>query len=111
MIGYDSTWHRDVGYGVPAFCDHPRCNVEIDRGLAYRCGEGRRVGCGLFFCYADLDHEQLCSRCRNRKPAFDPKPDHPRWVKHKLTDESWAEWRAENPEVVATLKTLSEAVK
>src|SRR4051812_7048849 len=23
-IGYDSNWQRDIGYGVPAFCDHPQ---------------------------------------------------------------------------------------
>ena len=37
-IGYDSNWDRDIGYGVPAYCDHPDCNEEIDRGLSYVCG-------------------------------------------------------------------------
>jgi hypothetical protein len=45
-----------------------------------------------------LDHRQLCANCaRNRKP-FKAKPDHPEWVKHVLTDESWKQWRDENPE-------------
>lgn len=39
-IGFDSNWNRDIGYGVPAFCDHPGCTAEIDRGLAYVCGGG-----------------------------------------------------------------------
>jgi hypothetical protein len=37
-IGYDGRWKRDIGYGVPAYCDHPGCNEEIDRGLAHVCG-------------------------------------------------------------------------
>ena len=36
-IGYDGRWERDIGYGVPAVCDHPDCNVRIDRGLDYVC--------------------------------------------------------------------------
>ena len=52
-IGYDEKWARDIGYGVPAVCDHPDCDARIDRGLSYVCcnqeprgGEG----CGLYFC-------------------------------------------------------------
>ena len=51
-LGYDSNWNRDIGYGVPAYCDHPYCNEEIDRGLSYVCGDalyGGDRGCGLFF--------------------------------------------------------------
>lgn len=43
-IGYDNNWKRDIGYGVPATCDHPDCNEEIDRGLAYVCGNEPRGG-------------------------------------------------------------------
>ena len=56
-IGFDSNWNRDIGYGVPAVCDHPKCNAEIHRGLAYVCGGqpyGGEKGCGLFFCYEHL---------------------------------------------------------
>jgi hypothetical protein len=52
-IGWDGTWKRDIGYGVPAYCDHPECSAEIDRGLSYVCGGdpyGGEHGCGLFFC-------------------------------------------------------------
>lgn len=98
-IGFDRNWQRDIGYGVPAFCDHPRCSAEIDRGLSYVCGGhpyGEPGGCGLYFCGRHLSaFGQLCSRCRNRKPPFMPKPDHPAWVEHKATDDSWAAWRAE----------------
>ena len=101
---------RDVGYGVPAECDHPRCHEQIDRGLAYICGGGvggGEHGCGLFFCDKHLAYAQyyvqLCSRCRNYRPPFDPKPDVAEWIEWKLTDESWAEWRRQNAGEVARL--------
>jgi len=106
-IGYDSNWHRDIGYGVVAYCDHPKCNEVIDRGLSYVCGgdpEGGDRGCGLYFCEKHLQSgvrlPQLCERCRKRRKAFDLKPEHPRWLWWKLNDPSWAEWREENPEEV-----------
>ncbi len=101
-IGYDIKWHRDIGYGVPAFCDHPECTEEIDRGLSYVCGGepfGGEMGCGLYFCEkhrcsgACLRNCSLCERCAADEPPFDPKPDHPRWTHHKATDPSWAKWR------------------
>lgn len=99
-IGFDSHWRRDIGYGVPAFCDHPKCEAEIDRGLSYVCGGGPYGddrGCGLYFCYAHVSGvPQLCARCRTSKPPFAAKPDHPRWTAHKMTDASWAEWRKEH---------------
>lgn len=103
-IGYDNNWGRDIGYGVPAYCDHPACNEQIDRGLSYVCGGepyGGERGCGLFFCHTHLNYyprlPQLCERCapRQKKP-FHPKPDHPEWVHFKMTDESWEEWRKQN---------------
>jgi len=100
-LGYDDARGRDIGYGVPAYCDHPRCSREIDRGLSYRCGsrdiDGDR-GCGLYFCgdhRAFVGKQEFCARCRNGKPAFEPKPDHPRWVRHKEHHPSWARWREE----------------
>lgn len=104
---------RDIGYGVPALCDHPACGKEIHRGLAYICGiintEGEDRGCGLHFCG---DHRryserfgQLCFRCwpRRREP-FIRKPDVREWIEHKLTDESWQDWRDENASEVSRLK-------
>lgn len=97
---------RDIGYGVPAICDHPGCGASIDRGLAYVCGGdayGGEHGCGLFFCgehrrYAGerRDNASLCSRCYSGRQAFEPTPDTPEWINHKLTHRSWATWRAEN---------------
>ena len=107
-IGYDTNWDRDIGYGVPAYCDHPECSEVIDRGLSYVCGGepyGQPRGCGLYFCGKHLHFHgakvdgriktvQLCERCGpRRKKSFDAKPDHPDWIHHKLTDESWEKWR------------------
>src|ERR1700679_2733375 len=95
-IGYDHRWHRDIGYGVPAYCDHPGCGAEIDRGLAYVCGGepyGGDKGCGLHFCGKHLSAGSVCERCHSGKDAFDPSAEHPRWIEHKMTDPSWAEWR------------------
>jgi hypothetical protein len=102
-IGFDSNWQRDIGYGVPAFCDHPRCSERIDRGLAYVCGGepyGGDRGCGLYFCNGHLDYAfdeeemlPLCDCCRQKRSPFVAKPDHPDWIHFKATDESWAEWR------------------
>jgi hypothetical protein len=107
-VGYDDTRDRDIGYGVPAICDHPKCNARIDRGLAYVCCNQEPYGgdgCGLFFCYEHVDFEHRCPRCRNRKPPYQQwKPDVRELIQHKLTDESWGKWREENPSEVAWLK-------
>lgn len=115
-IGYDTNWHRDIGYGVPATCDHPGCGAAIDRGLAHVCGGepyGGDHGCGLYFCgahlWVGLRKPQACERCRDAKEGddvkpFDPTPDTPRWMRHKLRHHSWATWRAENPSEVAAIK-------
>lgn len=112
-VGYDTTWRRDIGYGVPAICDHPGCGHAIDRGLAYVCGGqpyGGDVGCGLYFCrehliigVEEVAGAQICERCRDENPPFEPTPDSPAWIEWKLTDDSWAPWRAENPELVAAI--------
>ena len=115
-IGYDHNWKRDVGYGVPAVCDHPQCNAAIDRGLAYVCGGeqpyGGDHGCGLYFCSGHLLLHHFrgarlgfyCKRCISWKPPYNPKPDVREWLEHKLTDGSWKEWRDQNPEEIAELR-------
>ena len=107
-IGFDSNWDRDIGYGVPAYCDYPGCGKKIDRGLAYVCGGepyGGERGCGLYFCskhlYLSARLPQLCERCLKRRKPFKPTPDHPDWINHKLTDPSWQQWRDENPELLS----------
>lgn len=116
-IGYDAAWDRDVGYGVPAWCDQPDCDKEIDRGLSYVCGDQPYGGdhCGLYFCEQHLGFEvddlghivgpQRCDRCLEEEAPFHPKPDHPMWINHKLTDESWAQWRNENPGQVDLMRS------
>src|SRR6516164_430414 len=106
-IGYDSNWQRDIGYGVPAYCDHPGCKKVIDRGFGYVCGDdiyGGEHGCGLFFCAKHMNAAQKCVRCAAGHLPFNAKEDHPRWMQHKITDESWEQWRRENPEAVRKMK-------
>jgi len=110
-IGFDNNWNRDIGYGVPAYCDHPGCGEEIDRGIAHVCGGepyGGDYGCGLYFCsqhlYLASYRPQLCAQCRAGMEPFVPTLDHPDWVNHKLTDPSWQQWRDENPTEVVKLK-------
>lgn len=116
-VGFDSNWNRFIGYGVPAFCDHPGCTEKIDRGVAHVC-EGRENdnGCGLHFCADHLGfYPQFCMRCfavedgdESARP-FSPKGEHPEWAHHVLTDASWQHWREENPsEVRALLDRLME---
>lgn len=105
QVGYDDRWKRDIGYGVPAYCDFPGCMEEIDRGLGYVCGGapyGGEDGCGLFFCSSHLVGS-LCERCDYGEDPFEPTPDRPVWIKHKLTDPSWEPWRDANPEAVQLL--------
>lgn len=122
-IGHDTRWGqfgRDIGYGVPATCDHPGCNAEIDRGLSYVCGSepyGGEHGCGLHFCGSHLHFEdrgdecpQLCERCAAEAEPFEPTPDVKEWIDWKLTDGSWAKWRTENPEEVVDLQRQQAAL-
>ncbi|MBV7475351.1 hypothetical protein [Pseudoxanthomonas sp. PXM05] len=96
-IGYSERYKRDIGYGVPAYCDHPGCREEIDRGLGYKCEE-EECGCEKFYCFAHLydtdahTHEQPTSG------------EHPDWMNWKLTDASWQLWRDENPELVEAIR-------
>lgn len=120
-ISWDNRWKRDIGYGVPAYCDHPGCKKKIDRGLSYVCGDepyGGEHGCGLYFCEKhmgygnadpddeDSDYVQMCERCKENKEWFDAKPDHKQWIRWKLKDKSWEKWRKENPEEVERLSSL-----
>ncbi len=113
-IGTDPESGRDIGYGVPSICDFPKCDAEIHRGLSYVCGDeiyGGDNGCGLFFCSKHLSNrrggKRVCSRCGNYRRPFDPKPDTPEWINHKLTDESWQQWRDDEPEAVAELRRIA----
>ena len=39
---------RSIGYAHPATCDHPGCDAQIHRGLAYACGDMH--GENAFYC-------------------------------------------------------------
>lgn len=99
-VGFNERWQRDIGYGVPSYCDHPGCYEEIHRGLSYICGglDWAENGCGLVFCEKHLflsdGPDCVCERCLDGKPPFTPSLDTDEWIEHKETDESWAEWRA-----------------
>src|SRR6266849_9805824 len=94
-IGFDTNWHRDIGYGVPALCDFPHCTAQIDRGLSYVCGSepyGGDTGCGLYFCERHRQYmrkgKSVCYRCSRGKEPFSPKPELQSWLNHKATDPS-----------------------
>ncbi|MDC3312711.1 SEC-C metal-binding domain-containing protein [Flavobacteriaceae bacterium] len=118
--GFDDNWKRDVGYGVPAYCDHPECERVIHRGLNYVCGGdmfGGEHGCGLYFCdehrpvYLEIDDDvfMVCENCADNKDPHEPSAEHPDWMRHKLKEPSWAQWRLENEsEAVAMILKLAE---
>lgn len=65
---------RPIGYAHAATCDHPGCDIEIDRGLSYACGgmHGQdEVSCEKYFCPDHLnymvdsdDHlHNICTDC------------------------------------------------
>lgn len=94
---------RWAGYGVPAVCDYPECDTEIDRGMGFRCSENAmgKKSCEMHFCPEHLyDH-------KSHKHSV-PKPDTAEWEAHVLADESWAEWRDQNPEKVASMRARAD---
>ncbi len=110
-VGFDDNLKRFIGYGVPAVCEQPECNAKIDRGLSYLCG-GLGIGeygCGRCFCgkhlyfhsFRDGHDGMVCKRCDTYRKPYPPKPDTKEWKQHQATDESWAEWRAEQAELAA----------
>lgn len=126
-VGEDLARKRHIGYGVPAICDHPGCDEQIDRGLEHRCGDlHEEHGCALYFCgyhlYYVFDDEgddhpdytgSYCERCcdltRDDVPyaePYEPTPDTVEWASHVLNDESWAQFREEEPEWTARYKEI-----
>ena len=125
-------WDRFWWYGVPAVCEHPWCKKVIDRWMWCACWwmPFSDHGCDRYFCekhlryvmynknwtilsddatdeeYDNATSVNLCKRCRDNKDPFPYKPEHKKWVKHILNDESWEEWRWNNPEKVKELQLL-----
>ncbi|KEF04633.1 MULTISPECIES: hypothetical protein [Streptomyces] len=66
-------------------CEEPGCEKQIDRGLAYLCGEtpgDDEYGCGGYFCGEHLymapegQHGERCIRCRdNGADPLENSPD------------------------------------
>lgn len=102
-VGWDRELNRHRGYGVPAYCDAKGCRVEIDRGLGFVAErydipddeEWDDLDDGAYFTCGDHEWGDI--------DDCDLPPEHPDWIKHLLTDSSWAKWREENPERVAAL--------
>lgn len=112
------------GYGVPAICEYPTCNEEIDRGMAYACGGEpfSEWGCDRYFCSkhtsyecvsdkkcdhennCDCEFREICERCAKGESPFPYKPETKEWLEHLLNDESWEEWRKKNPDEVEKIK-------
>lgn len=64
-------WSADrwAGSRIPALCDWPGCETQIDRGRANRCVEhDGDYGCELFFCARHLAQPAVHGIIR-------PKPD------------------------------------
>ena len=104
-VGWDFDHGRHRGYGVPAYCDAKGCSVEIDRGLGYVCECWR--------CYDEEDDLSVTTFVCGEHTCADVDwadvPEHPTWLEHVLTDDSWEQWRTENPaRVLAYREALSE---
>lgn len=96
--------YRFIGYAVEAYCDQEGCNNVINRGMDYQCGD-----CQGYFCYdclsqhgkveIELDDDwknefgEASSGCTHNAVW---KNHHPDFLRHLLTDSSWADWRAGN---------------
>ena len=82
--------------------------IVIGAGIGKAGGEH---GCGLYFCGTHkIGEHQQCERCLAEAAPFPAKPDHPDWIRHKLTDESWLRWRAENVLEVLKLQGQLDAL-
>ncbi|MCK5020329.1 MAG: hypothetical protein KAS32_25045 [Candidatus Peribacteraceae bacterium] len=70
---------RPIGYMFEATCDEPDCEVEIDRGLAFVCGDMHgedEVSCEKYFCEAhkpgwvEVDENRSIAVCGECEKAF-----------------------------------------
>lgn len=110
-MGYSVYEHggRWQGYGVPAYCDHKKCFEEIDRGMGFQHEIDKEE------CYGDgTPNLFVCrkhSRANRRSVIVDLEKEHPGWLQHILTDETWEQWRNENPDLVEKYKHLLESSK
>ena len=47
---------------------------------------------------------ECCERCKKQEEPFPYKQEHPEWLEHILNDDSWEEWRNNNPQKVLDFK-------
>jgi len=74
--------------------------------LSHVCGmintDGEDRGCGLHSvlttCLDSRSSDSFVNAATHAQTPFARKPDLAEWSNHKLTDQSWAQWRAENPD-------------
>lgn len=133
-IDHNNNVSRWAGYGVPAYCDHPGCTALINRGMGYACcnDPSHTQSCGGFYCsdhqdqyvmvdeLEDMTDQQLETLGIDRSATdsdgdgivkcthgpLDGSKEHPDWLNHILTDQSWEEWRKENPDQVGTYQAI-----
>lgn len=124
--------YRFWWYWVPAICEHPECNEEIDRGVSHACWwePFSEHWCDRYFCskhlewvginndwtrlkedhtdeeYDRADHPSLCERCEKWESPFPYKKETKERVSHILSHESWEERRKENTEMVKDYKKI-----
>ena len=66
---------KQAGYAVRCTCEHEGCKAQINRGLAYACGDSHgedEFSCDGYFCsehlyyveLKDVGTKQLCATCR-----------------------------------------------
>ena len=128
---YEIWNNRWGGYWVPAICEHPDCNEEIDRWMSYACWwePFSEYWCDRYFCekhtkmktidnfwdtvtednYKKEDEDnyefkEVCERCLNNKEPFSYKPESKEWLEHLINDESWEKWRENNPKILEKYK-------
>ena len=70
--GFYTIQGKECGYYVIATCEEPGCEVQIDRGLAFACGDNPGAfddHCAGYFCSEHLFYGgnawngQRCGRC------------------------------------------------
>lgn len=133
-IGYCKTHKRDIGYGVPAPCDHPECNEIIDRGMGYACCEGfnHSANCKGYFCEEHRWNYVLQDELEHMSPeelealglsadaqaldedsgiircrhTIQPHKEAVVWLEYILNDESWEKFRTKFPERMERFKKL-----
>lgn len=90
-------WHGEI---VPAECDYASCHEDITRGIAYQC-ENPGCDCVYFYCSYHIGtvHDTF---------VIDPKGETEEWLRHIITDRSWASFRQERPEVIEYYLNLLE---